>query len=98
MASITGWSSGGVRYVRVAPGPIALTRILYSARSLVDGHAGAFALDVPQSLIDTRDGIVENRAVAPVAVDRGHLPDSFDAVHIGADQEWQGKRPSSLNF
>lgn len=60
----------------------------FAAQELVDGHAGAFALDVPQSLIDTRDGIVENRAVASVAVDRGHLPDSFDAVHIGADREW----------
>ena len=59
----------------------------FPTQQLIDGHSRTFPLDVPECLIDSRDGVVEDRAVAPVAVDRGHLPRFLDPVDIPTDQE-----------
>ena len=59
----------------------------FAAQELVHGHAGAFALDVPQGDVDARNRVVEYGSVAPVPVDHIHLPDVFDTVHVPADEK-----------
>jgi hypothetical protein len=58
-----------------------------AAHELVDGHAGAFALDVPQRLVDAGQRVVEHRATAPVGADVGRLIDILDVVRAAAEEE-----------
>jgi len=58
-----------------------------AAEKLVDRHAGALAEDVPQGHIDTADGVVEHRAVAPVGADKGRLPHVLDLRRVLAEYE-----------
>ena len=58
-----------------------------AAEQVVDGHARLLALDVPQRLIHTGDGVVQHRPVAPVPVHHRHLPDLLDARDVATDQE-----------
>ena len=73
----------GATGVRVGIGGFAAL----AASQLVDGHAGLAALDVPQSLVDAADGIVQYRAVFPVRAVVAGLPDVFDAIGGFADEE-----------
>ena len=57
-----------------------------AAEQLVDRHVGLLALNVPQRLINPRHGIVQNRPIAPVAVEHGHLPDLLNAGNIMTEQ------------
>jgi hypothetical protein len=59
-----------------------------AAGELVDGHPGLAALDVPKSLVDTADGVVEDGPVLPVGAVIAALPGVFDPVGWFADQEW----------
>ena len=58
-----------------------------AAQQLVDRHVGQLALDIPQGLVDAGDGVVEHRAVAPVALHHAHLEQLFDARDIFAEHE-----------
>ena len=49
--------------------------------------SGQLALDVPQGHVDAGDGVVQHRAVAPVAVDHRHLKGLFDPRDVAADDE-----------
>src|SRR5262249_17793551 len=59
----------------------------FAAEQLIDGHVGELALDVPEGNIDAGDGVVQYRAIAPVAVDHVHLEDFFDALYIAPNDE-----------
>ena len=59
----------------------------FAAQQLIDGHARALALDVPQSDIDAGNRVVEDGAVAPVSIDHTHLPDVFNAVDVASDEK-----------
>ncbi|SPF49850.1 hypothetical protein SBA4_4210005 [Candidatus Sulfopaludibacter sp. SbA4] len=59
----------------------------FATGELIDGHAGLPALDVPQSLVDAAQRIVEHRAVLPVRAVVAGLPDVLDAVGGLAHQE-----------
>jgi hypothetical protein len=58
-----------------------------AAQQLEERHARLLALDVPQRHVYARDGVVQHRPVAPIAVHHPHLPDLFHARHVAADQE-----------
>ena len=58
-----------------------------SAEELVHGHARPFPLDVPQRHVHAGDRVVQDRAVAPVAVHHGRLPQVLDIVRVLADEE-----------
>jgi hypothetical protein len=60
----------------------------FAACELIDGHAGLAALNVPERLIDTADGIVEDRSVLPVGAVVAGLPDVLDTVCGLTEQEW----------
>ena len=53
-----------------------------AAQQRIDRHVGAFALDVPQRLIDPAHGVVQHGAVPPVRADVHRLPDVLDMVGV----------------
>ena len=73
-----------------------------SAEELVHGHARPFPLDVPQRHVHAGDRVVQHRAVAPVPVHHGRLPQVLDIVRVLADEEgvsggvrWRCGRPGT---
>src|SRR5919202_2093611 len=58
-----------------------------AAHELIDGHAGPFALDVPQRLVDAGQRVVQHRTAAPVGADVGGLIHILDVVHAAAEEE-----------
>ena len=58
-----------------------------TAPELVAGHAGRLALDVPQRHLHRAHGVVQHRAVAPVAVVHGAVPEVGDGAGVAADGE-----------
>ena len=54
----------------------------FAAEQLVHRHAGALALDVPERLIESAQGVVQHRPVAPVALHQVHLKKLFAARDI----------------
>src|SRR5262249_38123723 len=69
--------------VRIAIGGFAAL----ASQQLVDGETGLAAFDVPQRLVDTTDGVVQDRTVAPVGRVVAGLPGVVDAVRGFACQE-----------
>lgn len=60
---------------------------LLAAEQVVDGHAGNLALDIPESLVDAGERVVEHGAGAPVGADEGGVPDVLDLAGAAPDQE-----------
>ena len=58
-----------------------------AAPELVAGHARRLALDIPQRHLQRADGVVQHRAVAPVAVVHGAVPEVGDGAGVAADGE-----------
>jgi hypothetical protein len=58
-----------------------------AAQQLVDRHAGLASFDVPKRLIDTADGIIEDRTIAPVRGVVHGLPQVFNAIGWFAQEE-----------
>src|SRR5262252_6925761 len=58
-----------------------------AAEELIDRHAGALALDVPQGLIYSAERVVQHRTVAPVGTRVGGLPEILDIVGISTAAE-----------
>lgn len=58
-----------------------------AAEQLINGHSGAFAFDVPERLIESAEGVVENGTVAPVRAGVGGLPDVLDVVGVAPAAE-----------
>src|SRR5215470_7765622 len=56
-------------------------------KQLVHGHARAFAFDVPESLIQTAQGVIQNWPVSPVRARVSHLPQVLDIVRLSAATE-----------
>ncbi len=71
--------------VRVAVDGHALAAL--STEQLVQGHVGEFALDIPQRHVDARNGIVLDRAIAPIGVLMHELPEFLDGLGIAADEQ-----------
>ena len=61
-------------------------RSCLAAQQLIQRHICQFALDVPQSHINTGHCIVDDRAIAPVGVDHHQVPQILDVVGIAADE------------
>ena len=59
----------------------------FASQQLVDGQAGPFPQDVPQSRVDPAEGVVQDRSVAPVGTEEGGLPDVFDVPGTLAHQK-----------
>src|SRR5947208_15998239 len=53
---------------------------------VIDRHAGAPALDIPQRFVQGGEHLVVDRAAAPVGAEVGALPQVFDAVGILTDK------------
>ena len=60
---------------------------VFAAEDVVKRHIGALGLDVPQRDVDAADGIVQHRAVAPVAVDHHQAEQFLDAASVAAKQQ-----------
>ena len=58
-----------------------------AAEQLIERHAGALALDVPERHVDAAHRVEQHRAVAPVPAHVARLPDVLDLVDVAADQE-----------
>ena len=58
-----------------------------ASQQLVDGQAGPFPQDVPQSRVDPAEGVVQDRSVAPVGTEEGGLPDVLDIPGTLAHQK-----------
>ena len=58
-----------------------------AAEQLIERHAGALALDVPQRDVDAAHRVEEHAAVPPVRAHVARLPDVLDLVDVAADQE-----------
>src|SRR5690606_31942564 len=58
-----------------------------SAQQLVDRYTQQLALDVPESLIQAAQCVVEHRAVSPVRTYISGLPDVFNVVDVFAAAE-----------
>jgi len=54
----------------------------FAAKQLVQGHPGQLALDVPQRHVNAGDGVVLDRAIAPVGILVHQLPKLFDRMGI----------------
>src|SRR5580692_739804 len=54
----------------------------FTAEQLVDRHIGAFALDVPERLVEPAKRVVQHGAIAPVRAYKKRLPEVFDVVDI----------------
>ena len=59
----------------------------FAAQQLVERHAGALALDVPQRDVHAAHRVEQHRAVAPVRAHIRRLPDVLDLVDVAADEE-----------
>lgn len=57
-----------------------------ATHQLINRHAVALALDIPQCLIDARDGAHRQRAAAVESAAVEHLPDVFDVVGVTTDE------------
>ena len=84
---------------RMGVGQRALARL--AAEQRVDRQSGAFAFDVPERDVDTRQRGHQDRPAAPVRAPKQHLPDVFDAVGVAPDQQGRdmlGKRGGDGQF
>ncbi len=79
------------QFLGVSPGSVLVDRrglAHLAAKQVVQGHPGLLALDVPKRLVHARDGVVQHRPVAPVAVGVHQPPQLPDASGIPAHQQW----------
>ena len=58
-----------------------------AAQELVNRHPRPLAFDIPERLINTGDGIIEHRPIAPIAIDHRHLPDLLNPIDIATNEE-----------
>src|SRR5947209_14032122 len=59
----------------------------FPAQQFVDRHTCLAAFDIPECLIYSADGIVQNRAVAPVRRVVHRFPEVFDRIRRSAKHE-----------
>src|ERR1700693_1736999 len=60
----------------------------FTTQQFVDRHTRLTAFDIPQCLIYSADGVVQNRAIAPVRRVIHRLPATLDCIIWPAEQEW----------
>ena len=73
------------------PGNVVITShgvVRAAPEHLVDRHARAFALYVPERLVHGGDHLVVDRSTAPVGAEVGALPQVLDTVRILTDKPW----------
>ena len=58
-----------------------------AAEQLIERHAGALGLDVPQRDVDAAHRVEQHRPVPPVRADVARLPDVLDLVDVAADEK-----------
>src|SRR5262249_32711527 len=71
------------------PGNVVITRyriVRAASQHLVDRHAGALPLDVPQRFVHGGDHLVIDRTASPVSAEIGALPQVLDTVGIFTDK------------
>ena len=56
----------------------------FTAKELIDGHVCTFTFNVPECLIEAAQGVIEDRAVAPIGACIGVLPHVFYVVNVSA--------------
>jgi len=59
----------------------------FAAKQLIDGHAGAFAFDVPKRLVKPAQGVVQDGPIPPIRTGVSGLPDVFDVVGVATAAE-----------